>query len=162
MSQKDFTTTITVNESPEKVFDAVTNVRGWWSEEIEGGTSKLNDVFNYHFKDVHICRMKLSEVIPGKKVVWDVLDNYFQFTEDKHEWKGNKIVFDISKKGDQTELTFTQNGLIRDYECFEVCSKAWTKYITSSLKKLITGGKGEPNPKEGGFNEELIAKFNLQ
>jgi len=29
-----------------------------------------------------------------------------------------------------------------------VCSNAWGSYINGSLKKLITTGKGNPNPKE--------------
>ena len=50
MQNQNFTTAIVVDETPEKVFNAVTNPRGWWSEEIEGGTTKLNDEFNYHSK----------------------------------------------------------------------------------------------------------------
>src|SRR4051812_45402503 len=69
MATKDFTTTFVVDQTPAAVFNAVTNPRGWWSEEIEGGTSKVNDVFNYHFKDVHVSKMKLIEVVPNRKVV---------------------------------------------------------------------------------------------
>jgi len=29
--------------------------------------------------------MKIIEFAPGKKIVWLVLDNYFNFTEDKTE-----------------------------------------------------------------------------
>ena len=75
MEEKSFTTTITVDQTPEQVFNAITNVRGWWSEEITGGTEKLNDEFGYHYQDVHHCKMKLTEVVPGKKMVWQVLDN---------------------------------------------------------------------------------------
>ena len=35
---------------------------------------------------------KIVEFIPNKKVVWLVMDNYFSFTKDKSEWKGNKIM----------------------------------------------------------------------
>ena len=44
-----------VDQTPEEVFNAINNPRGWWSEEIEGSTDKLNDEFNYHYKDVHHC-----------------------------------------------------------------------------------------------------------
>lgn len=67
MDNKSFNTTILVDQSPEAVFNAITNVRGWWSEEIEGGTSKLNDEFDYHFQDIHRCKIKLVEVLPNKK-----------------------------------------------------------------------------------------------
>jgi hypothetical protein len=156
----DFTTSFLVDQTPEEVFNAVTNVRGWWSENIEGGTARLNDEFLYHYKDVHISKMKLIEVIPGKKVVWCVLDNYFKFTKDEHEWKGNKIVFDITEKDGKTQLRFTQVGLVPDYECFNVCKDAWSNYINNSLRNLVMTGKGQPNPKEEEveFNEQLLEK----
>lgn len=148
-----------VDQTPKEVFHAITNVRGWWSEDIEGGTTHLNDVFIYHYKDVHMSKMKLVEVIPDKKVVWLVLDNYFNFTKDKHEWKGNKIIFEITEKGQETELRFTQAGLVPGYECYDICRDAWSNYIKNSLRNLITTGKGQPNPKEGGFNEQLLEKY---
>ena len=150
MQNRDFSTKILVDQSPAKVFKAVTNVRGWWSEEIEGKTANLNDEFRYHYKDVHRCTIKLTEVIPNRKVVWSVLDNYFNFTKDKREWKGTKVSFQIAKKGEKTELRFTHIGLVPDYECFDVCSDAWGNYVRGSLRKLITSGKGLPNAKEGG------------
>ena len=47
MSTSDFTTGFLVDQTAKEVFDAVTNVRGWWSQNIAGGTAKLNDEFNY-------------------------------------------------------------------------------------------------------------------
>ena len=90
--------------------------------------------------------MKLIEVVPNKKVVWLVLDNHFNFTEDKSEWKGTKIVFEILEKGGKTEISFTNEGLVPEYECFSVCSNAWGSYINGSLRSLIATGKGHPNP----------------
>ena len=147
MSGSDFTTTLLVNQSPKEVFRAVTDVRGWWSEEIEGSADKLGDEFAYRYKDVHHCKMKLIEVIPHKKVVWLVVDNYFNFTEDKSEWKA-KIIFEISKKDGKSEIRFTHLGLIPQYECFNVCSNAWNTYMNGSLRSLITTGRGQPNQKE--------------
>src|SRR5688572_14962207 len=86
MTTSDFTTTLLVDQKAEQAFNAINNVRGWWSEEIEGRTDQLNDEFRYHYKDVHRCQMKLIEVIPNKKVVWLVMDNDFKFTKDKSEW----------------------------------------------------------------------------
>jgi hypothetical protein len=148
MKDQNYTTTFSVDQAPQVVFDAVSNVRGWWSEEIEGSTDKLNDEFTYHYKDMHRCKMRVTEVVPSKKVVWLCLDNHFSFTEDKTEWKGTKVIFDIAKKGDKTELRFTHHGLIPDYECYDVCSDAWGSYIKGSLRNLITTGKGAPNPEE--------------
>lgn len=158
---QDFTTSFSVEKTPKEVFDAINNVRGWWSESVEGNTAQLNEQFLYYYKDVHISKMKIVEFVPNKKVVWLVLENHFNFTKDKTEWNGTKIVFEIVEKGDKTELRFTHIGLVPAYECYNVCNDAWTSYIQGSLKDLITTGKGKPNAKEGGLNAELIEKWKL-
>lgn len=160
MSNQNFNVTLLADQSPEEVFKAVTNVRGWWSDEIEGGTEKLNDEFKYQYLDVHSCRIKLTEVIPGRKVVWYVLDNYFNFTKDKSEWKDTSIVFEISRKDNKTQLQFTHVGLVPEYECYDACSAGWTQYIKHSLLSLITTGKGQPNSgKETLTIHEVAARF---
>jgi hypothetical protein len=148
MENHNFTTAFSVDQTPQEAFDAINNVRGWWSENIEGSTSAPGDEFTYRYKDAHYCKLKLIEVIPGKKVVWLVLDNYFNFTEDKTEWKGTTIVFEVSEKKGKTEVRMTHLGLVPEYECYSVCSNAWDSYITGSLRSLITTGKGHPNTKE--------------
>ena len=147
MTTPGFTTTIVVDETPEKVFNAITNPRGWWSEEIEGNTNNLNDEFNYHYEDIHRCKIKIIEFIPNEKVVWLVLDNYFKFTKDKSEWTGTKIIFEISEKDNKTQLRFTHQGLVPAYECYDICRDAWSAYIHNSLRSLIITGKGQPNGK---------------
>jgi hypothetical protein len=160
MTSSDFTTTLLVDQTPKEAFNAINNPRGWWSAGIEGGTDKLNDEFIYHYKDIHYCKIKLTELVPNQKVVWLVLDNYFQFTEDKSEWKGTKIIFEISQKGNQTQISFTHEGLVPQYECYEMCREAWTNYIAASLRDLILTGKGQPNNKEDeAFNEHLLEKW---
>ena len=163
MNNHSFTTTIFVDQSPNEAFDAITNLRDWWSEGIEGGTDKLNDECIYHYKDIHYCKMKLIELVPDQKVVWLVLDNYFKFTKDKSEWTGTKIIFDIFQKDNQTQIRFTHQGLTPHYECYEVCREAWTNYITNSLRNLITTGKGQPNSKEDdSFDARLVEKWKLE
>lgn len=147
MQNQSFTTTLLVNQSPEEVFNAINNPRAWWSEEIDGNTTSVNDIFDYHYEDVHACKLKLTEVVPNKKVVWHVLENYFNFTQDKTEWANTDIHFDISKQGNKTQLVFTHIGLVPEYECYEACHEGWTHYIQNSLGDLIRTGKGQPNAK---------------
>jgi hypothetical protein len=145
MKDDDFTTAFTVNQTPEAAFAAITNVRGWWSEEIDGRTDKLGAEFKYHFRDIHRCTIKITELVSGKKVVWRVLDNYFNFTNDETEWTGTDIIFEISKEGDKTEIRFTHQGLVPEYECYDACTDGWVTYINGSLRDLIATGKGQPN-----------------
>jgi hypothetical protein len=156
MNDQNYTTSFTVDKTPAEVFAAISNARAWWSEEIDGETDKLGAVYYYHFKDIHRCTIKVSELVSNKKVVWHVLHNDFNFIKDKSEWNNSDIVFEIEKKGDGTELRFTHVGLAPTHECYNVCSDAWGTYINGSLQSLITTGKGQPNQ-----NEELAGKHDL-
>jgi hypothetical protein len=162
MHPTDFTTELWVDQTPAAAFNAINNVRGWWSEAIEGPTDKRNETFKYHYEDVHCCEMKVTVLMPGKKVEWLVLDNYFKFTKDKTEWIGTKIIFDIAEQDNKTHIRFTHLGLVPEYECFNICRGAWTTYIQNSLRGLITTGKGQPNGpgKPQTENEKQLAPGN--
>lgn len=148
MKPLDFITSITVEATPQQVFEAINKVREWWSENIEGPTDILNAEFSYHYQDVHRCKIKIVEMEPSRRVVWHVLDNYFKFTDDETEWKDTFIRFEIIEKEGETVLKFTHEGLVPAYECYQVCHDAWTHYIQDSLKSLIVTGKGKATPKE--------------
>jgi uncharacterized protein YndB with AHSA1/START domain len=148
MKQKDFSATFSVDQSPEEVFDAINNVRGWWSEEIDGSTDKLGAEFKFHYKDFHRSTQKITEFVPGKKVVWHVSEAKLNFVKNKTEWTGTDVVFEINRKGKKTELRFTHLGLVPAFECYGDCSGAWGLYINDSLRSLITKGKGQPIRKE--------------
>ena len=77
-----------------------------------------------------------------------MLDAYLNFTETLDEWVGTDVTFEVARKGDQTEVSFSHLGLVPEFECFDKCSDAWGFYINRSLRNLITTGQGAPNPKE--------------
>jgi hypothetical protein len=152
MTQADqnYSATFSVDRTPQEAFEAITNVRGWWSEGIVGVTDQVGGEFDHRFQDVHRCRVRVTELVPGRKVAWHILENHFNFISDQTEWKDTQVVFEISEKDSGAEVRFTHVGLVPQYECYDVCSNAWGGYITGSLRSLINTGKGQPNPKEDG------------
>ena len=146
MSARDFTTTFAVDQTPAEVFAAINNVRAWWTGEINGSTETLGDEFTYRYEDMHRSKQKITELVPGKKVVWHVADAQLNFVHDKTEWTGTDIAFDISRNGDKTEVRFTHIGLVPEHECFDDCSNAWGFYVGGNLRNLIA--TGEPGGKE--------------
>ncbi len=162
MTTTDFTSTLLVGQSPTEVFNAIKNFRAWWSEEIEGPTDQLDIPFFYHYKDIHLCKIKPIEMVPGKRIIYQVLENEFNFIQDKTEWIGTKLIFEVTNEEGKTKIVFTHEGLVPAYECYDVCFDAWTGYIQNSLHKLITTGTGAPNPLDGeGFNAQLAEKWKL-
>ena len=157
MSNTEYlTATMTVDRTPEEVFDAITNVRGWWSENLIGHSAALHDEFVFTDdsshpgesaqtkKGIRFARFQVTEAVRGRRVVWHVVDSYLDFIDDRHEWTNTTVIFDITTDERGTTVHFTHEGLTPESECFEACSRGWTFYITRSLPELITTGTGQP------------------
>ncbi|MFP9137558.1 SRPBCC family protein [Devosia sp. XGJD_8] len=142
MTTPSYTTTFTVNRSPEAAFAAIINPRAWWSGAFEGDSTELGDVFTYRYQDLHYSRQEVTELVPGRRVAWQVLDADLSFLKDRTEWTGTTIAFDIVHTGSHTEVTFTHVGLKPEVECYDICTDAWTSLIQGSLKQLIETGTG--------------------
>jgi uncharacterized protein YndB with AHSA1/START domain len=151
VDQQSYTTTVTIDRSPSEVYDAVNDVRGWWSQQVEGRTDEVGAEFRYRGEDdartvEHLATIRVTELVPGEKVVWRVLDNHMSFIEDQSEWVGTEIRFDLTAVDGGTEVRFTHVGLVPTYECFDVCRAAWGSYVRESLPQLATTGTGSPVP----------------
>jgi hypothetical protein len=131
---------------PQEAFEAIGNARGCWSGDIQGETAKLDDEFTYNIPDVYWCKMRITEFVPGKKVVWQVLDSNLSYTKARNEWNNTQITFDISQKDGKTEVHFTHFDLVSAYECYNDCSDAWGMLVNGNLRKLIATGKDQPSP----------------
>lgn len=139
-----FTTTFEVSQSPQEAFNAINNVSQWWTANLTGQTHALNDEFEVRFGDIHYSKHKLIELIANQRIVWLTTDANLTFLDNPAEWVGSKIIFDIIKKGDKTQVRFTHEGLAPEWECYDACSVAWGQYMRNSLLGLIMLGKGQP------------------
>jgi len=143
---KSYSTTIEIEATPKEVFNCINEVPGWWvrevvgtSTEFEGASAKLNDVFILRHGDVHYSKHKLTEVTPDKKVVWLVTDSKLTWIkENKQEWTGTKMIFEIVPKEEKTALIFTHEGLVPQLECYTHCVHFWERVIKEWLFNFIT------------------------
>ena len=143
MTEANFTTTFTVDQSPEAAFAAIVNPRAWWSGDHDGMADRIGDTFTYRYRDIHYSKQRVTELVSGKRVAWHVVEGTLNFVDDKTEWVGTTITFDIARKGGKTEIVFTHVGLKPMVECYDTCSDAWTSLIQGSLRQLIETGKTE-------------------
>ena len=144
MPQQDYQSSIPAVIPPQEAFDKIARVNEWWSTHFEGNSSNLGDVFTVRFKSGDWYQMKIAELTPGKKLVWDVIAADQTWHEDRDEWKGTKIVWAITPTKNGSTVTMTHQGLVPAFECYETCKMGWDWLMQSSLSKLLNEGKGNP------------------
>lgn len=155
MTDNSFSTAITVDQTPEEAFAAINDPRSWWLGTIEGMSNVLGGEFTYRYKDLHFSKQQVTELVPGRKVVWTVTDSALQFAAHQDEWTGTKLVFEIAQHGDKTEVRFTHLGLVPSFDCYGACSKGWTQ-VLHALEAFLAS-QGKPAPKAAARSAERRA-----
>lgn len=145
-TQTDIHFAINVPVSPEEASIAISKVREWWIRSTEGETSSLGDIFTVDMSNSAFVKFEITEAQPGRRTVWHVLDCFLPWFEDKKEWNGTDVIFDIEPTNDGSLVKMVHRGLTPEVECYEICNAGWEGHFTSSLFKLITEGVGNPNP----------------
>lgn len=143
MENQDYTCSVEVAVPPVEAFNRINNVQAWWAENFEGGSTRQGDTFTVRFGETY-GTFRISEMLPGQKVVWFTEDSYLYFLKNKLEWVGTSIVWEISPCGDGSIVKMTHKGLIPGMECFNDCQKGWNFYIKESLYDLLTKDDGKP------------------
>jgi uncharacterized protein YndB with AHSA1/START domain len=138
----DFTFTVTTEKTPQEVFQAIKQVRSWWSglyeEEFIGDSEKLGDEFSFRAGGgAHYSKQKLVEIVPNEKIVWLITESDFTFIEKSDEWTGTKLIFEISEKDGKTKVVFTHAGLTPEVECYDSCAPAWSQYLKEKFLPFV-------------------------
>jgi len=141
MATKNYTFSFETSETPKNIYEMLLDIPKWWSglfgEVITGKSQNIGDEFSFRAGDgMHYSKQKLIELVPDKKITWQVTESKLTFLKKQDEWVGTKIGFDISKEGNKTHVTFTHQGLVPDIECYDSCTDAWTQYLKNLSKKL--------------------------
>jgi len=141
LTEQSYCTSIVVNESAIEAYNKISRVNEWWAENFEGSAKNLGDIFSVRWGDTFVT-FKIAEAIPGKKVSWLVTDCCLPWQNDKTEWTGTEVVFEISEENNATRIDMTHVGLTPEVECFENCQTGWNHYIKKSLFKFMEEGQG--------------------
>src|SRR5579872_2075656 len=116
MRNENYNTSISLNITPDEAYKGICNVSEWWGK-IEGNTKNLNDIFTYRPGETWV-KFKITEAIPGTKIVWHVTDCFLHWQKDKTEWKNTDVVFEIAENNGTTKINFTHIGLVPEVECY--------------------------------------------
>ena len=144
MATQNYHAEIIVNVSAGEAFEKIKLVSEWWTANLEGNSAKMNDIFTVHFGETFVT-FKIVDLIPASTIVWLVTDCNLHWLTDKKEWKGTKIVWEVSSKKGTTRVDMTHIGLVPGIECFDRCNDGWDHFIKESLYSLISEEKGLPH-----------------
>ncbi len=127
-----------ITAAPEKVYEALTAVEGlaaWWTTDTSGDS---DGTLKFRFGEVGGFDMKVLDLQPGQRVVWEVIDGPV-------EWIGTTVSFDLRQDGEWTIVAFTHAGWRTPVEFMSHCSTKWAIFLMS-LKALVETGTGAPHP----------------
>ena len=143
IENQDYHASLTTNISPKDVLEKILHIKEWWSLRFEG-TTEIGDIFTVRFKSGDWYKIKIGNIIPNKKIEWNVIDSDQTWHQKRNECNGTKIVWEISPIKNGSKVTMTHLGLIPDFECYNSCKKGWDYLLKESLFKYLTEGNGLP------------------
>jgi uncharacterized protein YndB with AHSA1/START domain len=146
METSDFKSNFSAKISAAEAIKKISNVPEWWGITFTGSAEKRNDKFMVRMGGDSFFNFTVTELVPGKRIVWLVTDCNMPWYSDKKEWAGTRLIFDLHEQNGSTELKFTHEGLTPDVECYKDCEPGWTHWIQTSLYSLFTAGKGVFRP----------------
>jgi len=131
-----------VRSSTHDVYSALATrqgLAGWWTTDTRGSCD-LGSVTEFHFGTRGFIKMKVVELNPDRRIVWQVVDG-------PEDWMGNKISFELAQDGEQATVLFKHQGWKEQSEFMHHCSSKWASFMMS-MKAFVESGKGAPFPND--------------
>jgi uncharacterized protein YndB with AHSA1/START domain len=128
---------VTIKVPALKVYEALTTRHGLgevWTTELR--VKAEIDFVNEFVFDKETDRMKITELNPGKKVEWLVI-------ESDPQWIGTVISFELSEKNNLTTVVLKQQGWKEVTDFYRFCNYHWGWFLYS-LKHYCENGEGFP------------------
>ena len=143
MKSQDYHQSFVADVTADEAFDAINDVKAWWTKSFEGHSESVHDLFSTPFGKTWV-KFEVTEMVPGRKIVWLVTDCNIEFVKDKKEWKDTKVVFEIESVAQGVKVSMTHVGLVPDVECYANCERGWNHHFGESLRKLLIEKVGLP------------------
>ena len=135
-----------IKSSPDEVYKALATREGvaaWWTNNTRG-ESKVGGALQFSFSaggvDIGGFEMKVLELQPAKRVLWQVADG-------PKEWIGTKVRWDLKQDGDYAIVLLKHQDWREPVEFMHHCSTKWAIFLMS-LKSFGETGRGQPSPND--------------
>ena len=133
---------VAIKSSPHDAYKALAaknGLSGWWTTDTTGEFD-VGGVIVFRFGDRGHIDMKVLELQPDKRVVWQVVGG-------PGEWTGSKVSFELVPEDDFTVVRFKHQGWKEPSDFMHHCSTKWAMFLMS-MKSLVETGKGSPYPND--------------
>ena len=133
---------VAIKASPNDTYRALTTregLAGWWTTDTQGNCN-VGGVIQFRFGTRGRIDMKVLDLDPAKRVLWEVVDG-------PQEWIGTKVSFELTQDDDFTIILFKHQGWKEPIEFMHHCSTKWALFLMS-IKSLVETGKGAPYPND--------------
>ena len=141
----NFQQSLLLEATPAAVYAALTTpagLRGWWTQDCDVAT-EVGGALHFRFGPNH-KDMRIERLVPEREVRWLCTGAHIARLSLKDEWVGTRLVFSITPAGEgHTQLDFEHVGLVRAFECYDLCSNGW-QYFLDSLQQFVETGRGTP------------------
>ena len=151
MVAQDYRCRIEAPVSAADAFDKISRVSEWWALKFSGSARELGDTFQVRFGGTFVD-FEITEVVPNQKIVWQVVNCNMNWLNDKTEWNGTSVLWELAENDGVTGVTMVHRGLVPGIECYEDCESGWTFFVSQSLQQFLTTGIGLPKG-DGGHTE---------
>ncbi len=146
-TSENYQTSVLIKAGTLGVFKAITErIDEWWGE-VDRQPSGTGVTFRVSFGEA-FWTFRVTTFEPEHLVTWECIESnqvHAGLMGIKEEWLGTQLHWQIATEEESaTRLCFTHEGLVPDFNCYEVCSDAWGYFIGSSLKELVERGQGQP------------------
>ena len=147
----NYTKTIDVKKTPDRVFQAITSeMDRWWTTETEGELSSVGDTVRVDFppNNGH-WTFEATALTPGKTVELKCIDAHHvvagQPAEIEKEWLGTTLRWNISAHDSGARVAFEHEGLTPALHCFDICNEGWGFFFATSFAAYLESGNGMPH-----------------
>jgi len=134
---------IGIQSSPDEVYAALTSadrLAGWWTTDTQGVGKDAGGVLKFRFGNAGGFDMKVLELNPDNRVLWEVVDG-------PEEWIATHVDWQLSQADGYTIVLFKHEGWKEPVEFMHHCSTRWATFLMS-MKSLLETGEGAPYPHE--------------
>lgn len=149
--QKNYQKTLTINASPQAVYQALTSgFDQWWTPTQGQYFSCVGDTVKFTFPpQVSYWTFMAKTLTPDSFIELECIEAHHimldQLESSTTEWLGSTLQWRLEGQETQTHIHFTHNGLTPELDCYTVCEAGWDFFFMQSLKAYLETGKGTPH-----------------